>query len=256
MVWLDTIKQYTLFCIGDKYPVRVGVKSCADEVFFNQNWENLSIPEDIFFREIISQENISRWHSPKSLKKVLYPHFDNEGKKGVLDIEKYPKAKAFFLNFEARLKKRTYLLESKTRKWYEYWVPQNPTLWAKTKIVFADISSEPRFTIDNSGAIVNGNCYWITADEPDILYLIVGIANSKAMERYHDICFNNKLYSGKRRYLAQYIEQYPIPDTDTEYAQEIIKLVKKLLSTNILENRQKIVERVNHLVEQAFGLTD
>lgn len=254
--WLDTIKAHTSFYIGDKYPVRVGVKSCADEVFFNQDWMQLPIPEDIFFREIVSQENLSRWHLPKSLSKVVYPHIENNGKKDVLDIDKYPKAKAFFTNFETRLKKRKYLLESKTRKWYEYWVPQNPTLWAKPKIVFADISAEPRFSIDNSGAIVNGNCYWIASDDSDMLYFIVGIANSRTLEKYHDICFNNKLYSGKRRYLAQYVEQYPIPDINTKHAQEIIRLVKILLSPSILKNRLEIEERVNHLVEVAFGFAD
>ena len=137
-----SIKANTSFYIGDRYPVRVGVKSCADEVFFNQDWAQLPIPEDVFFREIVSQENISRWHTPKSLSRVVYPHIENNGKKGVLDIDKYPQAKAFFTIFETRLKKRKYLLESKTRKWYEYWVPQNPTLWAKPKIVFADSVKE------------------------------------------------------------------------------------------------------------------
>lgn len=256
LAWLDTIKANTSFYIGDRFPVRVGVKSCADEVFFNQDWAQLPIPEDVFFREIVSQENISRWHTPKSLSRVVYPHIENNGKKGVLDIDKYPQAKAFFTIFETRLKKRKYLLESKTRKWYEYWVPQNPTLWAKPKIVFADISTEPRFSIDTSGAIVNGNCYWITSDDSDMLYFIVGIANSRTLEKYHDICFNNKLYSGKKRYLAQYIEQYPIPDINTKYAQEIIRLVKILLSPNILKDRLEVEEQVNHLVEVAFGLAD
>lgn len=254
--WIDRIKTHTSFYIGERYPVRVGVKSCADEVFFNQSWDSIPIPEDVFFRNIISQENIKRWESPESLTKVVYPHYDDNGEKAVFDIEKYQNAKKFFSFFEERLKKREYLLKSKTRKWYEYWVPQNPVLWKNPKIVFADISAEPRFTIDKTGAIVNGNCYWITSDNPDILYLIVGVASSNVLERYHDICFNNKLYNGKRRYLAQYVEQYPIPDIGSEYAQEIIKLTKKILSLKSKQRRKKLEDAVNLLVEKAFGLVD
>ncbi|MEO8873656.1 MAG: modification methylase, partial [Candidatus Kapaibacterium sp.] len=39
--------------------------------------------------------------------------------------------------------------------------------------------------------------------------------------------FNNKLYAGRRRYLTQYIEKYPIPSLDSECAQDLVDLVKK-----------------------------
>jgi adenine-specific DNA-methyltransferase len=54
------------------------------------------------------------------------------------------------------------------------------------------------------------------------------VANSELMSRYHDLCFNNKLYSGRRRYFSQYIEKYPIPDPGKESSMRIIEIVKEL----------------------------
>jgi hypothetical protein len=88
------------------------------------------------------------------------------------------------------------------------WVPQNPAFWVLPKLVFPDISIDARFYYDENGSVVNGNCYWIVAqneEEKELLFLIQGIANSDLMSRYHDLCFNNKLYSGRRRYFSQYI---------------------------------------------------
>jgi hypothetical protein len=78
---------------------------------------------------------------------------------------------------------------------------------------------------------VNGNCYWIVAesdDEVEKLLLIQGIANSKLMTKYHDLVYNNKLYSGRRRYLSQYVEKYPLPDPASSGAFEIVQIVKQL----------------------------
>lgn len=255
--FVSTIKKKKYKYVGDIFKVRVGIKSCADDVFFTKNWDK-GKPEDVFFKPMISQENICKWQVVEPLTKVIYPHFDNNGVKDVYDINKYPKACSFFEAYRARLEERSYLIKAK-RNWYEYWVPQNPTLWSKPKLVWADISVESRFALDKTGAIVNGNCYWICADnneEEELLYLIMGVANTSMMERYHDACFNNKLYSGRRRYLSQYIEQYPIPDPTIYESKEIIKKVKELLSEDNNAKRSKIADQIEQLVHLAFGVRD
>lgn len=255
--FISTIEKNSNKTVSDIFKVRVGVKSCADEVFFLQNFID-SKPEPVWFRPMISQENISKWVINNDLLQVIYPHYNNKGKKAVLDLSKYPEATKFFTEHEERLKSRKYLIKAK-RNWYEYWVPQNATLWEKPKLVWADISVEPRFAIDKTGAIVNGNCYWIcaeTKEQEEMLYLIMAVANSKLMEMYHDIRFNNKLYSGRRRYLSQYVEQYPIPDAKTKTGQDIIRKVKKLISTDQLSKREKIIEEIEKLVRLSFGFKD
>lgn len=110
---------------------------------------------------------------------------------------------------------------------------------------------------------MNGNCYWIVATkESDIekLLLIQGIANSKLMTKYHDLVFNNKLYSGRRRYFTQYVEKYPLPDFNSEVAKEIITIVKELNHSNDktaisdLENQLEIAVAKSFGVEPVFTL--
>ena len=116
---------------------------------------------------------------------------------------------------------------------------------------------EAQFAYDESGAVVNGNCYWIVARteyEKNILLLIQGIANSDMMKAYHDLCFNNKLYSGRRRYLSQYVEQYPLPDFDSVYAKRIVEIVKELNAKDEPSVCTTLIQELNENVNDAFGL--
>ncbi len=149
------------------------------------------------------------------------------------------------------------MIEAK-RNWYELWVPQNPEYWPKPKLIFPDICDEAKFFYDDSGAIVNGNCYWISGNDlanPDLLFLIQGVCNSKVIGKYHDLKFNNRLYAGRRRYFSQYIENYPIPDPNSKISQEIITVVKELNKASYNSNSIKSLEnKLNSLVEKAFNV--
>jgi type I restriction-modification system DNA methylase subunit len=256
--WIEQINKNSAFLIGDKFKVRVGVKSCADNVFIKQTWENESIiPENTLFKKLISQENIKRWcFSAENDLKILYPHYSVKGKRLVTDLEDFPNAKKYFELNKEQLAGRSYLIQA-GRKWYEMWVPQNPEFWVLPKLVFPDISVDARFYYDENGSVVNGNCYWIVAQtkqEKELLFLIQGVANSDLMAQYHDLCFNNKLYSGRRRYFSQYIEKYPIPDPRKESSKQIIETVKKLnKQTAMSENVTQLESELNSLVNNSFG---
>lgn len=256
--WIEQISKNTSFLIGDKFKVRVGVKSCADNVFLKQNWENEPfIPEDKLFRKLISQENIQRWcFSSENDLKILYPHYSANGKRLVINLEEYPNAKKYFEANKEQLEGRKYLIEA-GRNWYEMWVPQNPGFWPLPKLVFPDISVDARFYYDKNGSVVNGNCYWIVAQteqEKELLLLIQGIANSDLMAQYHDLCFNNKLYSGRRRYFSQYIEKYPIPNPNKTSSKQIIEVVSKLNELSALnQDVTELESQLNGLVYESFG---
>ena len=258
--WIEAIDEHTAFRIKDKFKVRVGIKSCADNVFISQLWdkEGCKIEEELLC-PMISQENIEAWTIDKdSMLQVLYPHYSKNGKRQVFDIEKFPLAFHYLQKHREQLEGRNYLMKA-GRKWYEYWVPQNPDFWKMPKVVFPDISVRPRFCFDESGAIVNGNCYWMCAqneEERSLLLLIEGVSNSSVMIRYHDLCFNNKLYSGRRRYLAQYIEQYPIPSPELESSKQIVSLVEKLNCSSDACEKESLASEIDSLVKKSFGITD
>lgn len=257
--FIDIIQNNTYCHIGDLFKVRVGIKSCADNVFIKSHWDNNILSEQDLFRPMISRENIKRWNcSSSNLTKILYPHYDNNGKRAVYDINKYPKVREYLFQHKEQLENRSYLIAS-GRKWYEMWVPQEPKLWNYPKIVFPDISTEALFSYDESGAIVNGNCYWIVAqteEQKRLLLLIEGIANSDLMGKYHELCFNNKLYSGRKRYISQYIEKYPLPDPNSKFANNIIRIVEQLNNTNDKFILESLTKELNQNVNYAFGITD
>jgi type I restriction-modification system DNA methylase subunit len=256
--WIEIIKSNTFSLIGDLFKVRVGVKSCADNVFIKEDWRNESIkPEKKLFKKLISQENIKRWRGAlENDLHILYPYYSKDGKRFVYDLKNFPIAKEYFEANRSQLESRTYVIES-GRSWYEIWVPQNPALWALPKIVFPDISLDSRFYYDDQGSVVNGNCYWISAmneRENELLFLIQGVANSRLMSQYHDLCFNNKLYSGRRRYFSQYIEKYPIPDPNKSESIKIIEIAKQLNTLSSLNQEVTDLENeLNNFVEKAFG---
>ncbi|MEC7753880.1 MAG: N-6 DNA methylase [Bacteroidota bacterium] len=257
--WTNLVQKNAKGFVGDFFKVRVGIKTTADKVFISDNWERLgsSMPERQLLKELISQENIERWGvNDKVRLKVLYTHELEEGKKKTINIDNYPLAKEYFLSHSEQLKGRKYVI-SAGREWFEIWVPQNPKYWKMPKLVFPDISVNPRFYFDNGGKIVNGNCYWIVAQNPkeeELLLLIQGVANTKLMTKYHDLVFNNKLYSGRRRYFSQFVEQYPIPDSDRPESKQIISLVKTLNGTMEKEKQQSLEIELEKLVASAFGV--
>ncbi|MBE3559223.1 MAG: N-6 DNA methylase [Ktedonobacteraceae bacterium] len=260
--WLEVIHAHTMLRIKDVANVRVGVKTTADEVFIRSNWEQLTgipKPEDLLLRPLLSQDEAARWivKNAKISRRILYTHTIKNGKRVPIDLSEYPHAAAYLEYHRSRLERRTYVLEAK-RNWYEIWVPQNPALWTQPKIVFPDISPQPRFFFDESGCIVDGNCYWITVDRNrslDLLFLIAGIANSRLMTHYHDLMFNNKLYAGRRRYLTQYVENYPLPDPSLPSCREIVTIVRDLVYSSLSEKAKEQKERdIEILVAQAFGV--
>ena len=261
--WLTTIDNHMCYRVGDVVKVRVGIKTTADEVFIRDDWQCMSEemrPEAELLRPLLSQEQSARWLpdiSETHSRQVLYTHTIRDGKRVAIDLKHYPKAAAYLTQHHTRLAGRKYVLDA-NRQWYEIWVPQNPLAWQQPKIIFPDISPAPRFFYDEQGCIVDGNCYWIIpADNQssDILFLIAGVANSRLMTRYHDLAFNNKLYAGRRRYLTQYVERYPLPDLHTDISQCIIRLVKELIfHSSSAQERETKEQEIELLVTQAFGV--
>ncbi|MGY2061461.1 DNA methyltransferase, partial [Nocardia gipuzkoensis] len=148
-----------------------------------------------------------------------------------VDLARFPGAAAYLAEHKDALAARDYLTTS-GREWFEIWVPQRPHLWRLPKVVFPDISVRPRFALDRSGAIVNGDCYWISV--PDIgsdhlAYLVMGVANSTLGMRFYDAVCGNRLYAGRRRWITQYVARLPVPDPDTRAAAGLAELVRKVV---------------------------
>jgi hypothetical protein len=157
---------------------------------------------------------------------VLYTHQATAKGRQPINLAEYPRAAAYLEQHRDRLEERKYIQKA-GRLWYEIWVPQQPKDWAEPKLVWPDISEGPKFFLDESGAVVNGDCYWLSrgaATDEDIA-LMLAVANSTFTSTFYDICCGNRLYAGRRRFITQYLEDLPIPIASSETRSEISGMV-------------------------------
>jgi tRNA1(Val) A37 N6-methylase TrmN6 len=264
--WVRHVQSQAAGCFEDIAQIRVGIKTTADSVFIRSDWEQLpeaKQPESSLLLPLLSHEDARRWARKAGefpAMRVLYPHEMRDGRRTAIDLARFPGARRYLESHQARLRDRRYVAES-GRKWYEIWVPQDPSAWAGPKVVFPDISPAPCFFLDTSGSIVNGNCYWVTLRpgvSDELLYLLLGLANSRLMTRFHDLAFGNKLYAGRRRHITQYVGKYPYPDPATRLARELMGAVKELVAScehGIADTQLTHLEsRIECLAEKCFGL--
>lgn len=257
--WLDTVNKNTAMRFKDVGKVRVGIKTTADKVFIKEDWfeEVGYLPE--LARPLITHHVAGRYQQSqdRKTKSVLYTHTEKDGAKVSVELERYPLSLKYLSEHKEQLSSRKYIEKAK-REWFEIWVPQNPSLWKNKKVVFRDICEQPTFWMDESGSVVNGDCYWIIKDNPeaedDSLILLLAIANSTFIERYYDTKFNNKLYSNKRRFMSQYVEDFPLPSMDDPNSHEIVKLTKERMDSKSLERSEQLEKDIDLLVLKVFGL--
>lgn len=255
--WLSKVEENTWKKFKEVSKTRVGVKSTADKIFIRTDWEDFKNPPELL-RELITSQYANPFHAklPKKKKRIIYPHIIVDNEKTVVDLDEYPNAKSYFEEHKEKLSSRKYLIDA-GRAWYSLWVPHNPKLWERPKIVFHDISEKPKFWIDLDGRIVNGECYWITLNEDvddNLLWLCLAVANSLFIEKYYDHKFNNKLYSGKRRFMKQYVEQFPLPDPNNRISKDLAELAKEI-ALNPSKDNHDLIDRINQLVFEAFGVS-
>ncbi len=245
-------------CFRNIGRVRVGVKTCADKVFIRHDWNDLPAELRPELLRPLTTHHVARRFRATTLQKpraILYPHGGVQGKRSVVDLADHPRSRAYLELHRDLLCRRSYVLAA-GRRWYELWVPQDPEAWSAAKLVFRDIAEEPTFWMDLEGTIVNGDCYFITADQKekeDLLWLAAGVANSALIQTYYDLQFNNRLYSGRRRFISQYVEEFPLPDPSLPSSQELMALSRELYQKVDSAEAPALEARLNHLVSQAFS---
>ncbi|OYU47886.1 MAG: type II restriction endonuclease subunit M [Rhizobiales bacterium PAR1] len=257
--WMATVDRHAWKRFGEIGKIRVGVKTCADKTFIRHDWETAfgqEKPE--LLRPLTTHHGAGRFRAtaPKKARAILYPHEVVQGKRQAVPLENYPKSRAYLEEHRTALESRSYVMDA-GRRWYELWVPQDPQAWSAPKLVFRDISERPTFWIDLDGSVVNGDCYWLVAsrqDDDNLLWLAAAVANSTFAEAFYDHRFNNKLYAGRRRFITQYVEQFPLPDPTLSLSKDIIARAKTIYEANHSAEAQKMERELDALIWQAFGL--
>jgi len=254
--WLDTVSDHTHLTFGDLGPVRVGVKTTADPVFVRADWHDLPGGEPELLRPLISHHEAARYKAaaPAGPRRILYPHEATPTGRRPVDLSGHPIARRYLEGHRARLEGRDYVRRA-GRRWYELWVPQDPAAWDRPKLVWPDIALRPTFWVDRSGAVVHGDCYWLTPDRHPrrLLWLALAVGNSRFCQRYYDLRFHNRLYGGRRRFMTQYVTQLPLPDPDTPLSRRLADRARRLHRAPSPPT-PSTEARLDRLVREAFGL--
>lgn len=258
--WLRTVAAHTWKHFGNLGKIRVGVKTCADKVFIQQDWQAVApqgLPE--LLRPLTTHHIARRFRAqaPVRQRQILYPHDMRDGRRIALDLAQFPRSAAYLEAHRETLSARRYVMEG-GRHWYEIWVPQDPARWALPKLVFRDIAETPTFWVDLEGSVVNGDCYWLAAETPeaeDLLWLAAAVANSSFIERFYDENFQNKLYAGRRRFITQYVERFPLPDPALPLSQAIAATARQIHALAGSADAQALERELDQQVWRVFGVS-
>lgn len=207
-----------------------GIKTGFNAAFDNKGRQRDElIADDPKSAEIIKPfaggRDVRRWRIDYPDKWVIF------ARRGI-QIDDYPAIRAHLAQWKAELTPKRTGKEEKGRKpgrykWYEVQddVAYYPA-FEKPKIVFPDITKEPRFAFDSTGGYVDTTIFVIPVDD---LYLL-GVLNSEAvLELYVDM--SPKIRGGYLRYKRQYVERIPIPQASAADRTAIADLVRQCLDT-------------------------
>lgn len=92
------------------------------------------------------------------------------------------------------------------------------------------------------------------SDDIDLLWLASAVANSTFIEDFYDHSFNNKLYAGRRRFMTQYVERFPLPNPSLPISNAIISLAKQIYETVGTSEANGLFTQLDQLVWKAFGV--
>jgi len=242
----------------DVCKVSVGIKSTADKVFIAKEW---ATPRPELLRPLVTHHVAGRFRpSQTPQREVLYPYEEGSGRRTPVDLHEYPVSKAYLEHHLERLSGRAYV-QASGREWFEIWVPHSPEDWAARKIVFRDIAERPTFWLETSGAVINGDCYWIKLledQDPDLIWLMLAVANSQLIERFYDTYFNERLYAGRRRFMTRHVRQFPLPDPEKPASIEAASIARRLTCDTALkeEYRSDLEDQLDMRVLEAFEMNE
>jgi hypothetical protein len=83
---------------------------------------------------------------------------------------------------------------------------------------------------------------------------MMAVVNSSFALAFYDASFHNKLYAGRRRFITQYVNHFPLPSLASPAASQLVVLVAKLTGGAVgLEERPLLERAVDGLVWESFG---
>jgi hypothetical protein len=212
--------------------IKRGVTTGNNDVFILNKQEDIDIvsadsnSESIVFK-MLRGRNLSQYSYTFANEKMLFT------RRGI-QIEDYPSALMYLSKHKDILEPRP--KDSNDKNWigrkpgsYKWYEIQDETAYFedffKPKIIWGELSDQPKFTYDSNGYFLNNTIFMMTGER---LKFILAILNSKAAEWYFNQ-FSSTSGMGTNRWLRYKVEQIPIPNATPEQETQLEHLVDYML---------------------------
>jgi hypothetical protein len=165
-----------------------------------------------------------------------------------VDINRYPAIKAYLSTFRRRLEERA---TSENHEWYELQQPQSayaPKM-ESPKIMYPDITVEPRFVYDDKSFYFGNTTYFIPKGDR----YLQGVLNSQVSWWYLKKAVR-LIRGGYLRLFTQYVEEQPVPKA-AEVDRACVAGLAEQLSSHSCPNRLVAEAELNDRVAALYGLT-
>jgi hypothetical protein len=247
-----------------------GIKTGLNEAFVvDQATKERLIAEDSSSAEVLKPylrgRNVKRWKvSFDDLWLIYIPwhfplHNDKTIKGASEDAEReferhYPAIYKHLSKFRKELSARNKSETGINYEWYalQRWGADHWQEFYQHKIIYPDIVQTPQFAWDETGSLLANTLYFIPTNSKFLLSFL----NSKALTWFY-LQLSPQIRGGYVRYIAQYVEQIPIPTIEEKDQQPFVALVDQILElkkeskdTEALENE------IDTLVYRLYDLTD
>ena len=189
--------------------------------------------EDDLLRPVLDGADIKRYAPAKNEKYILYPYKRQGDDLVVIDLDEYPRAEEHLRGYEEELRNRLFYEKTVTemgKEWFEF--PYTSESLLSPKVLFPDISTEPRATFDSEGdTLILNTAYGATlAEDVELSEEFVCALFNSAVLRFAFTTISPKLSGGYYRFQTQYVGQLPIVDIDSSDVSSSIDMEQLQLS--------------------------
>lgn len=225
--------------------------------------------EDII-KPLLRGKDIKRYYALKSDLWLLFIpwhfplHLDSSVTGGSLKAEKafqdqYPEIYQHLVKFKNELSSRNQAETGIRYEWYALQRCANTYFddFEKEKIVYSEISQEPCFSYDTQKTFIGNTAYILTGNN---LKYLNGLLNSKLVTYIFSNFYSINLGKNGYRYLAQYMENLPIPfvNENNLIQKKIKKNVEQIITLKNTDKNSNIVnleQQIDNLVYKLYELT-
>lgn len=234
------IMQSSLPLIEEQgFKIGIGVATGADSIFVSKDLKG-KVEDEVLLPAINGRDlqgNTMEWG-----KRYLLNPYDANGR--LINLEKYPKAKAYFESHREHLSSR-HKAQKNPVHWYGTIDKISAPLTEQPKILLPDISGNTFVFVDEGKYYPQHNIYYITGGSQRDLQLLAALLMSDFLRAQLNK-MTNKMNGGYARWQSQYLRRLHVPT--------ISRIPEKLASAILTCYTHKNIEGINYYTDEILNV--